>query len=114
MAIESTAKTEANYGRRFWGCPLYVSKQGCGFFKWKDDEFPTRASNVIRKLVKDKKKLEEETMELKDLVRSYELKKSTVKDIVEETLEHKLSKWKKTFIVVVCGIFIVVLGVLVV
>lgn len=36
-AFIKTAKTEKNFGRKFFSCRYYPKPKACGFFKWCDD-----------------------------------------------------------------------------
>nr|XP_009799434.1 PREDICTED: DNA-(apurinic or apyrimidinic site) lyase 2-like [Nicotiana sylvestris]XP_016438964.1 PREDICTED: DNA-(apurinic or apyrimidinic site) lyase 2-like [Nicotiana tabacum] len=57
-----TSTTNANPGRRFFGCKYYGDKDrvACGFFQWYDPEFPDQSKEIILGLQKDKMELEVE------------------------------------------------------
>lgn len=114
LAKESTAKTELNYGRRFWGCPAYATKKGCNFFMWKDQEFCARASYVIRKLLKDKLRLELDNEKLQqNIERQYEV--GTCEEKGQEKFEKQpkcLIRWLMAglTVLVALGVVFVVTG----
>ncbi|WOH15035.1 hypothetical protein DCAR_0934568 [Daucus carota subsp. sativus] len=51
-----TSWTDANPGRRFWGC----SQRGCNFHLWHDPAVGDRAKNIIPGLLKRIQRLEDE------------------------------------------------------
>ena len=71
-AKESTAHTENNYGRRFYGCRLYGLPTKCNYFLWRDEAHNRRAIYVIKKLIREKERLEAEKSKLELAVRSLE------------------------------------------
>nr|XP_017221678.1 PREDICTED: uncharacterized protein LOC108198434 [Daucus carota subsp. sativus] len=57
-----TSWTDANPGRRFWGCSQYMRNQrrGCNFHLWHDPAVGDRAKNIIPGLLRKIQRLEEE------------------------------------------------------
>ncbi|KAJ7974218.1 Zinc finger, GRF-type [Quillaja saponaria] len=54
-AIVSTAWTEENAGRRFFGCPNFWNGHPCNYFEWVDGPFSLRGRQVIleeRKIIR--------------------------------------------------------------
>ncbi|KAG8371573.1 hypothetical protein BUALT_Bualt13G0102000 [Buddleja alternifolia] len=52
--------TDANPGRRFYGCELTPNAGGCGFFEWFDPPMCNRSRNVIPGLLRNVDRLETE------------------------------------------------------
>ena len=66
--VQQTVEGRWNFGRRFWGCPLFgtydVNKPnnegGCNYAKWIDPPFCSRAQEVIDELWKERNALSEQ------------------------------------------------------
>ncbi|WOH01022.1 hypothetical protein DCAR_0520400 [Daucus carota subsp. sativus] len=59
-----TSWTDANPGRRFWGCSQYVRNRSrdCNFHMWHDPAVGDRAKNIIPGLLRRIQRLEDEIM----------------------------------------------------
>ncbi|WOG86538.1 hypothetical protein DCAR_0205749 [Daucus carota subsp. sativus] len=63
-----TSWTDANPGRRFWGCSQYVRNRsrGCNFHMWHDPAVGDRARNIIPGLLRRIQRLEDEIKRRRD------------------------------------------------
>lgn len=100
LVKESTAQTEFNYGRRFWGCPMYATKSKCNFFRWRDDEYSARDIYVIRKLLKEKKRVELENEKLQESVTLYQIQNEALKVKCQALMDNQKQPHKCSLIVV--------------
>ncbi|KAB1220295.1 hypothetical protein CJ030_MR3G019041 [Morella rubra] len=49
-AISTTAFTDENWGRRFWGCVKYKDGGHCNYFAWRDPKMCAYGRRLIRQL----------------------------------------------------------------
>ncbi|XP_050229254.1 uncharacterized protein LOC126678400 [Mercurialis annua] len=59
-AVLKTAWTQANPGRRFFGCHGYQSGGGCDYFYWFDQALPSRTKSILAGLLEKVEKNETE------------------------------------------------------
>ena len=93
-----TSWTEANPGRRFYGCGRYKAENDCNFFKWYDPSPPERFWRVINGLLRKSNTLHEEieALQRKNNALIEEIEEQVVEIyVLHETIElQTIQLWK--------------------
>ncbi|KAL2522825.1 uncharacterized protein Fot_26748 [Forsythia ovata] len=73
VPVMKTSWTEANPGRRFWGCRMYGKAQACKFFDWVDPAPEDRYKSIINGLLRKKNQAEKEKEKMFKTISCYHI-----------------------------------------
>jgi len=92
-----TSWTQINPGRRFYGCARYKEASKCKYFKWIDEKFSDRATEVILDLLHKRQQSSSVFVDDLDDVDSMQAQVSSVKLSKNEVSMHAQASSTKPF-----------------